>query len=167
MNNKFFMILFQVLIFFLVLFIDGCKQNDDINTNKNENIANTFLNNNTRNNNIIDSVLSIDELTKESVVIPYLKKFNRLPDYYVTKNYARRFGWDAYEGNLCDVLPGKAIGGDKFFNRERKLPYKKGRVWFEADLNYSCEHRNSDRVIFSNDGLIYVTYDHYKRFIRK
>lgn len=114
-----------------------------------------------------DNAVSIDELTKESVVVPYVKQHGALPDYYITKRDARRYGWKPAEGNLCDVLPGRAIGGDVFTNREKRLPTKHGRIWYEADLNYSCEHRNADRLLFSNDGLIFTTYDHYKTFEEK
>ncbi len=108
--------------------------------------------------------LEIDELTSEAVVVPYVKKNGRLPDYYITKKDARSGGWVASEGNLCDVLPGRAIGGDIFTNRERNLPTQKGRIYYEADLNYNCGRRNADRLVFSNDGLIFVTHDHYKTF---
>lgn len=106
----------------------------------------------------------IDELTKESAVVPFVKQNGTLPEFYITKKEARQHGWDAAKGNLCDVLPGRAIGGDIFTNRERSLPTKKGRTWYEADLNYNCGHRNSHRLLFSNDGLVYVTHDHYKTF---
>lgn len=109
----------------------------------------------------------IDHLTSEEVVVAYLKKHQKLPDYYITKAKARKQGWVASKGNLCDVLPGQAIGGDHFQNRERKLPNKSGRKWFEADLNYMCNNRNADRVVFSNDGLIFVTFDHYKSFHKR
>lgn len=109
----------------------------------------------------------IDELTKESVVASYVKKNGRLPDYYITKREAREKGWEASMGNLCDVLPGRAIGGDVFSNREGSLPVKPGRKWFEADLNYNCGRRNADRLLFSNDRLVFVTHDHYKTFEEK
>lgn len=107
---------------------------------------------------------SIDELTKESVVIDFLKKHQKLPNYYISKKDAREHGWEPGKGNLCDVLPGKAIGGDKFSNREKKLPVRNGRQYYEADLNYSCRNRNADRIVFSNDGLIFITHDHYQTF---
>lgn len=106
----------------------------------------------------------IDKLTREEVVVPYVKENGRLPDYYITKRQARQHGWIASEGNLCDVLPGRAIGGDIFTNREKRLPTRKGRTYYEADLNYKCGNRNADRLIFSDDGLIFVTHDHYKTF---
>lgn len=109
----------------------------------------------------------VDELTKESVVVPYIKRTGRLPEYYITKREAREKGWIASQGNLCDVLPGRAIGGDSFGNREKNLPVKSGRKWFEADINYHCGRRNADRVLFSDDGLVFVTKDHYQTFEEK
>lgn len=107
---------------------------------------------------------SIDELTATSVVVPYVKEHRRLPDYYIKKSEARQRGWNPAAGNLCDVLPGRAIGGDLFSNREGRLPKANGRKWFEADLNYNCGIRNADRLLFSNDGLVFITTDHYKTF---
>ncbi len=109
----------------------------------------------------------IDELTKESVVVPYVKSHGKLPGYYITKREAREKGWEASLGNLCEALPGRAIGGDVFTNREGNLPEKPGRKWFEADLNYDCGRRNADRLLFSSDGLVFVTHDHYKTFEEK
>jgi hypothetical protein len=117
--------------------------------------------------NKIISNTSIDELTNETVVVAYVKQNNRLPDYYISKREARKKGWSPTKGNLCDVLPGRAIGGDVFTNREGSLPEKAGRKWYEADLNYDCAHRNADRLLFSNDGLLFVTKDHYKTFVQQ
>jgi len=109
----------------------------------------------------------ITTLTSEDIVIAFLKTKGQLPDYYVTKKQAHEAGWQTKSGDLCKVLPGKAIGGDYFGNFQHKLPVKKGRKYFEADLNYQCGKRSADRIIFSNDGLIYVTKDHYKTFQQK
>ena len=100
-------------------------------------------------------------------MIPYLKKNGQLPDYYITKSKARGQGWNPSRGNLCDVLPGRAIGGDVWTNRQKSLPTKSGRRYFEADLNYHCGNRNANRVVFSNDGLVFVTHDHYRTFEEK
>ncbi|MFI8417985.1 ribonuclease [Serratia sp. NPDC078593] len=109
---------------------------------------------------------SIDQLTQQKRVVSYLKQHQRLPNYYISKKQARNQGWDARNGNLCSVLPGKAIGGDRFSNREGRLPATHKRVWHEADINYQCGRRGADRLLYSNDGLIFVTRDHYKTFIR-
>ncbi|WP_345992448.1 ribonuclease domain-containing protein [Chryseobacterium sp. Chry.R1] len=105
---------------------------------------------------------SIDQLTAEKTVISYVKEHHQLPDYYITKNEARKLGWNPSKGNLCDVLPGRAIGGDRFGNRERSLP--QGNQYYEADVNYSCGSRNADRIIFTKDGDVYLTKNHYKSF---
>ncbi|KUJ50949.1 ribonuclease domain-containing protein [Chryseobacterium sp. JAH] len=108
---------------------------------------------------------SIDELTKENTVINYVKQNHQLPDYYITKNEAKKSGWNPTQGNLCEVLPGKAIGGDYFGNREGKLP--KGEKYFEADVNYNCGNRNADRIVFTQKGDVYLTKNHYKSFEKK
>lgn len=105
---------------------------------------------------------SIQDLTNEVKVINYVKANHELPDYYITKSEARKQGWVASEGNLCEVLPGKAIGGDKFSNREKTLP--SGKQYFEADVNYNCGNRNADRIVFTKDGDVYLTKNHYKSF---
>ena len=53
---------------------------------------------------------------------------------------------------------------DIYKNREGKLPSAPGRVWHEADINYNKGYRNRERILYSNDGLIFVTYDHYQTF---
>ena len=68
------------------------------------------------------------------------------------------------EGNLWDVAPGKSIGGSPFGNYEEILPDKDGRKWFECDINFEGGFRNAERLVYSNDGLIYYTADHYKTF---
>ncbi|CAI0815754.1 ribonuclease domain-containing protein [Serratia ficaria] len=108
----------------------------------------------------------IDRLTQQQRVVSYLQQHQRLPDYYLTKKQAREQGWDPRDGNLCSVLPGRAIGGDRFSNREGRLPGARNRVWREADINYQCGRRGADRLLYSSDGLIFVTRDHYKNFIR-
>lgn len=113
------------------------------------------------NGNSSDQV-SIDQLTEEKTVISYVKQNHKLPDYYITKNEARKQGWNPSKGNLCDILPGKAIGGDKFGNREGRLP--DGEKYFEADVNYHCGGRNADRIIYTQNGEVYLTKNHYKSF---
>ena len=117
--------------------------------------------------NISLSAQNIDELTQENIVIPYIKKHGELPDYYITKSEAKSLGWVPSKGNLCEIAPGKAIGGDIWTNRQKSLPTKSGRKYYEADLNYNCGNRNADRVVFSNDGLVFVTHDHYRNFEEK
>lgn len=108
----------------------------------------------------------IDQLTRADLVADYLHTHHVLPDFYLKKSQAKQWGWRPNKGNLCDVLPGKAIGGDHFANREGHLPKKTGRKWFEADVNYHCSRRSTSRLLYSSDGLIFITYDHYRSFGR-
>jgi len=87
----------------------------------------------------------------------------RLPLKYLRKDEAAKLGWRPGV-DLCRVAPGRAIGGDAFANRERLLPIKPGRRYYEADLDFACGKRNADRLVYSNDGLRFVTIDHYQRF---
>lgn len=68
------------------------------------------------------------------------------------------------EGNLQEAAPGKSIGGDHFGNYEEILPEKDGREYFECDIDSSGGYRGAKRLVYSNDGLIYYTEDHYKTF---
>lgn len=104
----------------------------------------------------------IESLTEENRVISYVKEQHELPDYYITKSEARKQGWNPSSGNLCDVLPGKAIGGDKFSNREKSLP--SGEQYYEADVNYNCGKRGADRIVFTKNGDVWLTKDHYRSF---
>ena len=91
-----------------------------------------------------------------------LRTANRLPPRYVTKDEARAHGWRG--GALCAAWPGHMIGGDSFHNFGAALPAASGRTYREADLDTDCGSRGPKRLVFSNDGRIYVTVDHYKTF---
>ena len=101
--------------------------------------------------------------TMEEVAV-YLTVFGKLPGNYIRKNAAEQLGWQNREGNLDEVAPGCSIGGDRFGNYEGQLPDKKGRQWYEADCYYTKGKRNAHRILFSNDGLVYYTDDHYETF---
>ena len=93
----------------------------------------------------------------------YLVIYGCLPDNYITKAEARELGWEG--GSVEDYAPGYAIGGDVFGNREGLLPDAQGRVYYECDVNTDGEDsRGAERLVYSNDGLIYYTADHYETF---
>lgn len=94
----------------------------------------------------------------------YLYVFVELPPNFLTKDEARDLGWVSSEGNLWDVTDEMSIGGDVFGNREGLLPDDGERVYYECDVNYFGGFRGSERVVFSDDGLIYYTGDHYESF---
>ena len=103
-------------------------------------------------------------MAQEAGVDLFLKYTASLPENYILKESAIENGWNPKAGNLSDVLPGKVIGGDVYKNRDGKLPQAEGRVWYEADFDYISGYRNNSRILYSSDGLIFVTYDHYKTF---
>lgn len=94
----------------------------------------------------------------------WLAYCGELPEYYMTKDEAKANGWRAIAGNLNDIAPGRMIGGDIYQNRNGHLPAAEGRIWYEADINYTSGYRTRHRILYSNDGLIFVTYDHYETF---
>ena len=84
----------------------------------------------------------------------------------VRKEEAKELGWTAKKDNLGEVMPGCSIGGDKFQNREKQLPTKKGRTYYECDINAVDGKRSDERVVYSNDGLIFYTPDAHESFIQ-
>lgn len=107
---------------------------------------------------------SCQALTSFNDVGNYINTYGTLPCNYLTKEQAKGLGWVPSECNLADVAPGMSIGGDVFTNSEGSLPSASDRIWYEADINYVYGCRNGDRILFSNDGLIYTTQDHYQTF---
>ena len=105
------------------------------------------------------------EYTDKEHVAAYLRAYRKLPSNYITKNEAQRLGWSG-NGNdsLWKYAPGKSIGGSRFGNYEGQLPDKEGRRWFECDIDYDGKRRGIKRIVYSNDGLIYYTEDHYNSF---
>lgn len=94
----------------------------------------------------------------------YLHTYGHLPENFITKSEARKLGWEG--GNVEKYAPDCAIGGDKFGNREELLPVASGRQYYECDIDTHGEKsRGAKRIVFSNDGLIYYTDDHYESFV--
>lgn len=100
---------------------------------------------------------------KENVAL-YIHTYGKLPQNYISKKTAESLGWNSGEA-VSTVAPGKSIGGDRFGNYEQLLPKKKGRQYYECDIDaYGKKSRGAKRIVFSNDGLIYYTDDHYESF---
>jgi len=95
----------------------------------------------------------------------WLKNYQRLPENYISKEDALDSGWIPGKGNFNEIFPGKAVGGSVYFNRNGHLPSSAGRIWYEADINYSAGFSGADRILDSNDGLMFGTYDHYESFV--
>ena len=100
--------------------------------------------------------------TKEDVAL-YIYLYGELPKNFMTKQEARKLGWEG--GGLERYAPGMCIGGDRFGNYEGVLPDAPGRKWTECDIDtLGAKSRGAKRIVFSNDGLIYYTDDHYETF---
>ena len=110
--------------------------------------------------------LTLDEegtyTTKEDVAL-YIHLYGHLPRNFITKNEAEKLGWPG--GSLEPYAPGMCIGGSRFGNYEGLLPEAEGRTYTECDIDtLGAEKRGAKRIVFSNDGLIYYTEDHYETF---
>ena len=94
----------------------------------------------------------------------YIHTYGCLPDFYLTKNEAEAlYGWTG--GPLDKLAPGMCIGGDRFTNYQKVLPVKSGRYYIECDIDtIGANARGAKRIVFSNDGLVYYTDDHYETF---
>ena len=98
------------------------------------------------------------------LVSKYLQTYGKLPDNFITKDEAQELGWEG--GSVEEFAPGYAVGGDKFGNREGLLPVAEGRQYYECDIDTNGrDSRGAKRIVYSNDGLIYYTDDHYESFV--
>lgn len=111
-----------------------------------------------------DSELQEDGVyTSRDEVAQYIFTYGHLPSNFITKKEAKALGWEG--GSLEPYAPGKCIGGSRFGNYEGLLPEKEGRVYTECDIDtLGSDRRGAKRIVFSNDGLIYYTEDHYESF---
>ena len=117
-----------------------------------------------------EDALTVEEdghyTSKEEVAL-YIHTYGKLPSNYITKNEAEELGWkkkDGEAGQLHVVAPGMSIGGSKYGNYEGLLPDADGRKYYECDINYVKGNRGAERIVYSNDGLIFYTGDHYETF---
>lgn len=100
--------------------------------------------------------------SKEEVAL-YIHQYGCLPGNFITKSEAKKLGWKS--GSLEKYAPGKCIGGDRFGNYEGLLPKASGRTYTECDIDtLGAKSRGPKRIVFSNDGLVYYTDDHYESF---
>ena len=102
---------------------------------------------------------------KANPLIESLSSTGKLPSNYITKSEAMTSGWKTGKA-LNHYVEGVQIGGDKFLNKDGILPNATGREWFEADIGLnntvSRAKQPGTRLLYSNDGLLYITHDHYK-----
>ncbi len=104
-------------------------------------------------------------VTEPQAIADYLFKHGELPENFITKEEAQDLGWDSSRNYVSDVSPGKSIGGDRFGNYEGQLPKARGRKFFECDANYTGGKRGPERIVYSSDGHVWYTKDHYGTFM--
>ncbi len=113
-----------------------------------------------------DAAPAIDEegsYTSKDDVALYIHTYGHLPGNFITKKEAQALGWSG--GSLEPYAPGMCIGGSRFGNYEGLLPEADGRTYTECDIDtLGADSRGAKRIVFSNDGLIYYTGDHYASF---
>lgn len=126
------------------------KQKDNFSTEKTQHSKNNILEENKY------------YYSKDDVAL-YIHTYNRLPKNFITKKEARSLGWEG--GSVEKFAQGKCIGGDRFYNNEEILPVKSGRTYTECDIDTLGKNsRGAKRIVFSNDGLIFYTENHYETF---
>ena len=146
------------VLMMLMLIITGCATGsaDNSNANTSEAAESTTENDEA----VIDEDGTYD--SKDDVAL-YIETYGYLPNNYITKKEAQALGWEG--GSLEPYAPGKCIGGTHFGNYEGLLPEADGREYTECDINtLGKDSRGAERIVFSNDGLIYYTGDHYQSF---
>ncbi|MCI8814233.1 MAG: ribonuclease [Lachnospiraceae bacterium] len=138
----------------LVLVLTACGSMPSVDLEKASSAAEKTLSNDLKEDGTYDS--------KEDVAL-YLHLYGCLPSNFITKQEAQKLGWQG--GSLEPYAPGKCIGGSHFGNYEGLLPEKKGRSYQECDIDtLGASSRGAKRIVYSSDGLIYYTEDHYASF---
>ena len=102
--------------------------------------------------------------TSRDEVALYLHTYGKLPKNFISKKDAEEQGFRFGEGDFGEAFPGMSVGDSRFGNYEGQLPEKSGRRYYECDIDYQGGRRNAKRIVYSNDGLIFYTDDHYKSF---
>ena len=97
-------------------------------------------------------------------IADYLFEHGELPENFISKEEAQALGWDSSRNYVSDVAPGKSLGGEYFGNYEGRLPKAKGRVFHACDCRYTGGKRGAERIVYSSDGRIWYTPDHYETF---
>ena len=117
-----------------------------------------------RNPDLYTHHLDIDGVyTSKEDVMNYLIQYGTLPFNFITKKEARMLGWPG--GYLDPYAPGKCIGGDRFSNYEGNLPLDFDITYHECDIDtLGKKSRGAKRIVYSDDGRIYYTDDHYNTF---
>lgn len=164
LRSLFSVLLISVLSLFL---LTGCSEKE---LEFAADVLTTVLETELEEEAVVEDKITEDKITEDGTytskeeVAAYLHEYGHLPSNFITKKEAKKLGWVSSEGNLDKVAPGMSIGGDYFGNYEGNLPEAKDRDYYECDIDFDGSYRGAKRIVFSNDGLIYYTEDHYETF---
>lgn len=140
-----------------MLFTVGCRNTENVENNENKTNATSSA----TKDNKEKALLEDESYYSKDDVVEYLHQYGKLPKNYITKKEAKEINWSVKDRR------GLVIGGDRFGNREERLPKVKGKKYYEADISEGYSHnRGAMRIIYSDDGFIYYTDDHYETFER-
>jgi guanyl-specific ribonuclease Sa len=157
-----------LLVLAMLVSLAGCAFWEDVSVGSNSSVLNEL--NDTTETTTQDAATSEEDVpepdgsytSKEDVAL-YIHLYGCLPSNFITKSEARKLGWKS--GSVEKYAPGKCIGGDRFGNYEGLLPKAAGRTYYECDIDtLGGKSRGAKRIVFSNDGLVYYTSDHYASF---
>lgn len=151
MRNRNKLIRLYVLLLTAVMLLSGCAANA---SGKNE-----------QQGGAPEATVTPGPMDEAQRLADYLFEYGKLPENFIRKKEAENLGWKTTYRYVGDIAPGTAIGGDYFGNYEERLPVVKGRKYYEADCFYQGGPRNEYRIIYSNDGHVWFTGDHYETFI--
>ena len=164
MKRKTRLVALVALLMAVVLVLGSCTADTAVTGKKKKNTPTPAV-------TATPEVTVVPEVTEEPgpIIEPqriadYLFEHGKLPENFITKQEAKDLGWDSSWNYVSDVAPGMSIGGDYFGNYEGKLPKVKGRKYYECDCWYTGGKRNACRIIYSNDGHVWYTEDHYNTF---
>lgn len=113
-----------------------------------------------------DETAQIDEdgsyTTKDDVAL-YIHTYGHLPDNFITKKDAQALGWRA--GRSSPTHRASALAAAGSATTKVSCPRRTDAPTPNAtSTRLGADSRGAKRIVFSNDGLIYYTEDHYKSF---
>ncbi len=157
MSNRNKLVRLFVLLLAVILLMSGCTASASGKNKKNKATPTPTL--------VPEATVTPGPMDAAQELADYIFEHGELPENYIRKKDAEAQGWKTTYRYVGDIGPGITIGGDYFGNYEQKLPVVKGRKYYEADCYYEGGPRNEYRIIYSNDGHVWYTEDHYNTFI--
>ena len=164
MINKMKYVWLSILSAIFMLFM-GCGSNADVSvqTSKTEIQTESVVEDIEELESEVIYTIDYDGIyTSMEDVALFIYTYDELPQNFITKKEAKALGWEG--GSLEPYAPGMCIGGDRFGNYEGLLLEED--TYTECDIDtLGAKSRGAKRIVFSDDGDIYYTEDHYESFV--